>query len=498
MAIARAVPPDWLPSQGLIAAGLALCLLRVVIAAGAGLTDDEAYYRLWGLAPAISYLDHPPLAGWLIWLGQQLAGDTTLGVRLAAVLAPLLGTLLTWRTAGLLFGRAVAAWAAWFGLAMPLLSAGGVIMTPDIPSVLAWGLTSWAVAELWHSKQPYWWLLIGLFAGLGLLSKYTNLFAGAGIVLWLLVSGQLGRWTRSWQLWAGAALGAVCFAPVLIWNQAHHWASFTKQFGRVGAGHELTWRFLGELLGGAFGLLSPAIAVLAAIGGWQALKVARRDRQSPEALLLCGLAPVVLYLLVHALHDRVQPNWPAPIYPAFGVLAGLAASRLELAPAPGWRRFTAAALPLGFGISALIYLHVFRPLLHLPGDKDPTAQMQGWAAFGRAVDAKRAAAGAQWIATSSYAMTGQLAFREPQTVPVLQLTERLRYLQLPAPDPAILLTPALYVELQRRAEPDLLRQRFGVVEPLGLLTRDSGEVPVDTYVLYKLANPIAPVLDPID
>ena len=125
-------------------------------------------------------------------------------------------------------------------------------------------------------------------------------------------------------------------------------------------------------------------------------------------------------------------------------------------------------------------------------------QMQGWAEFDRAVEVGRQRAGASWIATSSYATTGQLAFREPPQVPVLQLTERLRYVHLPPADPALLQTPALYVELRRREEPALLRRRFRSVTALGTLARNSGGEPIATYVLYLVADPIRPVLDRAD
>ncbi len=487
-----------MPPRTLVIASLALCALRLWIAASAGFTDDESYYRLWGLGPALSYLDHPPMAGWMIWLGQHIAGDTTLGVRFVAVLAPLAGTLLTWRTAGLLFGPVIATRACWIGLAIPLLAVGGVIMTPDTPSVLFWGLTSWAVAELWRGGRADWWLAVGLFAGLGLISKYTNLFAGAGIVLWLLGSGQLWRHIRSWQLWAGGAIALACTVPVIVWNQAHHWASFTKQFGRVAAGHELTLRYLGELLGAMVGLLSPAIAILAGIGIWAAVTVARKDRQSAEFLLLASLLPFALYLLVHSLHNRVQPNWPAPIYPALGLLAALGVSRMPAAFGVHGVRLRRMALPLGFAFTGLLYLNVLRPIVHLSDEKDPTGQMQGWADFGRAVEAHRLAAGAQWIATSSYATTGQLAFREPAAVPVLQLNERIRYVNMPAPNPALLQTPGLYVELARRADLALLQQHFRSVTRLETLSRYSDGVPISGYVLYRVADPVGPVLDPIE
>src|SRR5262249_18305547 len=153
-----------------------------------------------------------------------------------------------------------------FALAMPLLAVGGVIITPDTPSVLFWGLAFWALIELEASGNANWWLAVGLAAGLGLLSKYTNLFVGVGMVLWLILAPKHWRWFRAWQVWAGGALAVALALPVLVWNANHGWASFSKQFGRVAHAAPFTLRYLGEFIAGYVGLASPAIAVLGVIG----------------------------------------------------------------------------------------------------------------------------------------------------------------------------------------------------------------------------------------
>src|SRR5262249_31768118 len=157
----------------LLLALIAATLVRLVVAGLTGLTDDEAYYRLWSLAPALSYLDHPPMVAWMIALGRRIAGDTPAGIRLCALLVPPIGLIGLWRSAEVLFGPRIAGRAVAFALAMPLLAVGGVIITPDTPSVLFWGLAFWALIELQMSGNANWWLAVGLFAGLGLLSKYT-------------------------------------------------------------------------------------------------------------------------------------------------------------------------------------------------------------------------------------------------------------------------------------------------------------------------------------
>lgn len=471
-----------------------MALLRVAVAASSGLTDDEAYYRLWALAPAISYLDHPPMTGWMIAAGRWVGGDNPLGIRLAAPLISLIGPFVLWRTAAILFDRSIAKWATWLALAMPLLAVGGIIITPDTPSVLFCGLATWALAELHVARNAYWWLAVGVFAGLGLLSKYTNLFVGAGIALWVVLLRANWHWLRCWQLWVGNLLAFALAVPVVLWNYEHEWASFIKQFGRVVPQEAATSRYLLEFAGAYVGLASPLIAILSLWGLWLTLRAAVAERSQSSALLAALIVPLLFYLLLHALHERAQPNWAAPLYPALAICAAIAL--LTVANVGYVQLFGRTSLIVGFLLCGLLYVHAVNPIVHGANIGDPTSQMRGWSQFATDIEHVRLANGAHWIATSSYATTGQLAFQFKSGPPVVQLTERLRYAHLPPPDDTILRSPAIYVELERRQEPALLREHFGSVTNLGRLTRIYRGTSLATYVLYRIADPIGPVLQP--
>ena len=484
------------PAAALLTAILGLGLVRAWLAATLGLTEDEAYYRLWALAPAMGYLDHPPMVGWMIALGRWVAGDTPFGIRLTAILVSLLGPLALWRTAAVLFGPMAAQRAVWIGLAIPLLAVGGVIITPDTPSVLFWGLAGWALAELHASRNAHWWLAVGLFAGLGLLSKYSNLFVGASILLWLVLVPANGRWFRCWQLWAGGAIACLLALPVVLWNFQHDWASFAKQLGRVGHGERLTAAYFAELLGGTVGLMSPLIAGLAALGLVRIVRSATTEKDASSALLVAGMVPFLAYLLLHSLHDRVQANWMAPLYPSFAICAAVALAAVDTAARPGqvFGKLGRWAIGVGVLVSALLYWHAAQPLVLLSGQRDPTSQTRGWRELAAEVEHLRTSTGACWVATSNYATTGQLAYALKDKTPVLQLTERIRYLHLPAADPALLKCPALYVELERRAAPSLLKERFASVTRLASITRSHTGVPLAAYAVYLASGADAAVL----
>lgn len=480
------------PTLLLLASILGFTAVRALVAVQAGLTEDEAYYRLWALGPALSYLDHPPFVAWMIAAGRAMAGDNPLGIRLGTLVGGIVGPLALWRTARLMFGNQVARRAVWFSLAMPLLAAGGVIITPDTPSVLFWGFAAWALAELHVTRNANWWLLVGLFAGLGLLSKYTNLFVGVAIALWLALLPANWRWFRSWQLWAGSLLAALFTLPVVVWNAHHQWASFAKQFGRAAASDGLSARYLAEFLGAYLALASPLIAVLAVVGLWKVVSRAAQERDQACAMVAAGALPLLAYLVQHALYSRVQPNWAAPLYPALAVCAAIAVEaggfrpRLQLL----FARLANAGIAIGVLMSALLYVHALRPLVARTGVKDPVSQMRGWPVFAARVDQLRLANGACWIATSSYGTRGQLAYALRLRVPVVQLDEPLRYVHLPRLPADTFRCPALYVELQRRASSSWLKRQFRTVTRLPSFRRRHGDASIAGYAIYRLADPV--------
>lgn len=471
-----------------LAAGIVLLLVvRGVIAARLGLTDDEAYYRLWSLVPAASYLDHPPMVGWWIAAGRWLAGDTPLAVRLVSLVAYVVGTAAVWRAATLLFDAATARIATLFTLAMPLMGVGTIVITPDAPTVTCWALTVWGLAELTRSQNANWWLAVGVFAGLGLLSKYTNLFLGAGILLWLLAVPSLRRWFAAWQLWGGGAIALACAAPVVAWNAEHDWALFAKQFGRVTRGQSLTGAYILEMVGGFIALASPIIAGLALFGLYLMSQRTTRERPVAEALIVALIVPALCYFLVHGLHSRVQANWLAPLYPLLAICAAYAVTRWLAATASA--PLTTGAAGLGFVMTGFVYWHALSPLDAGQLRRDPTDQMRGWVDMAAEIEKVRRATGAQWIATSSYATTGQLAFALRDGTHVYQLNERIRYVHLPAPAADVVSEPALYVELERRQAPHLLAQAFNDVKKLPNVVRRGEGKDLSTYAVYRVARP---------
>lgn len=483
--------PLWLRPLPLALLVAALTALRLLVAAKSGLAEDEAYYRLWGLHPATGYYDHPPMVAWFAFLGQSLFGDTALGLRFLSVLSAAIGSAAIWRTGLLLYGAREAGYAVLFLNASLLIGAGSLLATPDAASVLFWGLALWALAELTASENPWWWLAVGLFAGLGLNAKYSVLFLGAGIVLYLVFVPQARRWWGAWQLWAGGLLAIALVLPVIGWNAAHDWASFGKQFGRA-VPEGWSTRYLPEFVGAVVGLANPLVAVLAGIGLVRIARAALRGEPAGGLLLWTSL-PFVVYLLAHSLHSRVQGNWPAPLFPVIALAAALIAAHPPAWPGVRvWQRFSAVAIALGLAVSLIVYVHAVVPLTGALARKDPTHQIRGWAEIGAELQRLAAEQEAAWIATDAYGLNAQLAWQLDRAMPVEQVDQRIRYAMRPDPDPERVARPALFVAQERR-DPgtERLSARFAEVEQIAVLTRRSDGTPVERLVVYRVAEPHA-------
>ena len=461
----------------------ALTLLRLLVAGLAPLSPDEAYYWVWSRAPAPGYLDHPPMVAAWIGAGTRLAGEGALGVRLLGPLSAAAGSLLLAHAAeGLFPGRGAGVRAAVLLNATLLLGVGAVTMTPDTPLVLFWTAALWALVRILRTGRGVWWLAVGAAAGGALLSKYTGVLLGAGVLIWLAWVPPLRRWLRDPWPYAGGAVAVALFAPVAIWNAGHGWASFVKQGGRAGDWDPAeALRHLSELLGGQIGLATPLVFALFAAG---ALAAARRlpARDPAWTLLAALILPGAAVFVQHALGDRVQGNWPAVLYPAAAVAAGALDGR-------PWRRLWRPAAVLGFVLTGLVYVQTVAAPLPLPRRLDPgLARLAGWPELAREADELRAREGAAYLAAESYALASELAWHAPPGVAVLGVEERWRLFDLPRPDDAAPTGDAgragLLVQSTRRSEPpDPARWRD--VREVGRLVRARAGVVAEEYRVYR-------------
>ncbi len=451
-------------------------LARLLVAAQTPLSPDEAYYWVWSKALAAGYPDHPPMVALWIKLGTLIAGETPLGVRLLGPFAAALGTWLMMRAAQDLspnLGRAgrAAVIAPVLLNATLAVNAGAVIMTPDTPLLLFWMAALAALARLIATGNGAWWLGFGVALGLALASKYTAVLGGVGVLLWLVLVPAMRPQLRTRAPYVAAALAALIFAPVLLWNADHGWVSFVRQGGRLGDfAVARAPQYVAELVAGQIGLATPLIFVLFGAGlAW----VARRARTDPASgLLACvTLVPLVVFAQ-HALGARVQANWPVMLYPGLALAAAVQGARQ-------WR----GAVLVGGVISAVVLLQAAFAPLRLPPVAS-LARLGGWNRLAVSIHVLSGGLGSSFVAADEYGLASELAFH--LGAPVSAVEPRWRHFDL-ARAPLDIGSGLLVISNRRQELPD--PAVWGHAEMVLRLERRAYGHVAESYRVYRVTPP---------
>jgi hypothetical protein len=404
------------------------------------LAPDEAHYWEWSRRLDWSYYSKGPLVAYLIALSTGLGESTAFFVRLPAVILSLGTSLLLYRLASgtpRTEGRgprtesdvphlssqssvfsASEARVGFLALllvsAFPLLNAGGMLMTTDVPLLFCWTLLLFSLQRALHGQQPVWWVLCGISLGVGFLAKYSMLLALPCIALAAWRTPALARALRTWRPYVALLIAAVLITPVLVWNFQHQWLS-VRHVGTLAGMAAPTffspasiWKFIG----GQLGIVTPGLLILLCVS----LRAAWRDRDGNSWLLWCMSAPLLLFFVTLSMVTDVEANWAAPAYLSALVLA---ARSFHRAGTEAWRffgAFVALLLVPGWSINVVAHFPALLPGvgIQLPVRLDPTARLVGWSDLGIAVGRARAHEPEDtFLMSESYQVASALAFYTP-------------------------------------------------------------------------------------
>jgi 4-amino-4-deoxy-L-arabinose transferase-like glycosyltransferase len=332
------------------------------------LAGDEAYYWDWGRRPDYGYYSKPPLISWLYTAVDFIGRGSLFGIRAAAAIFSSLALLTLHRLCLDLFGDKTARTMVLIALAIPANAVLSFFLTIDAPLMLWWTLSLWL---FWRSlRSPTsWWVLPCLFLtlGLGHLTKQMMMAFPVLAVLYLSIDPAHRRSLRRPELWLVLFGSYLSLIPPLIWNAQHDWITFTHTKHHFETGRSEGSMVLARLedfisfIGTQFGALSPifgfAILALSLSGLFRLLRVTSALRY----LLVFGGIPLAGMLLL-ALRQELQPNWPAVFYlPGVILVAAWYEKQFAFAfPPTSWRIFQKAGYGLGFALVAYFY---FSPMV---------------------------------------------------------------------------------------------------------------------------------------
>ena len=344
--------------------GIAGVLALVLLACSPfyGHFGDELYFIAAGRHPMWGYADQPPVLPLLAAGLDALAPESTVVLRLPAVLATAATAVLAGLTARELGGRtraqataAGAVAASWF-----LLAGGRLLATSTLDpfwwALLLWLVVRWVRTDRDGAPEDRLLVVAGVVLAVALNTKFLVLGLVAGVAVGILVAGPRRLLARP-LLWAGLAVAALATVPTLVWQATHGWPQL--QMGGVVSGEAdlfgNRWQFLPIALLFA-GLLPGVVLVVVGLGA-----LLRR----PELRPWRGLGVAVLVTTAAFLVAGGRPYYVAGFY---ALLFAAGAVALEQRPARRWWRWTTGAV-------ALVVSGVVTAVLVLPiGPSAPRAQ----------------------------------------------------------------------------------------------------------------------------
>lgn len=190
-----------------------------------GYFRDELYYIACAKRLAFGYVDHPPLAPFLLRLVMTTLGDSILAIRLLPALAAAATVFLTGVIARRLGGSTFAQSLAALAMAIApgfLLFCGFFSMNPF--ESLIWTGCVYVTIRLLQQNEPHLWPLVGLLVGIGLLNKHTLIVYALSFVLALLLTPARRHVLNRW-FWLGALLATLVALPNVLWQLQHDLAS---------------------------------------------------------------------------------------------------------------------------------------------------------------------------------------------------------------------------------------------------------------------------------
>ncbi len=198
-------------------------LIHLVTGGNYGFFRDELYYIDAGQHLAFGYVEFPPFIALLAALVHIIPGNSLVVYHILPAIAGALVVLLTGLMArelgGGRFAQCLAALASLVAITFLGIDS---LFSMDSFDELWWVLMAYILIRLIKRDQPRLWLLFGLVAGIGLMTKVTMLMFGFALVVGLLLTPQRKYLLNKWA-WAGGAIAFAFLLPYILWNAANGW-----------------------------------------------------------------------------------------------------------------------------------------------------------------------------------------------------------------------------------------------------------------------------------
>ncbi len=179
------------------------------------LAIDEAQYLFWSQNLNFGYYSKPPFIAWILSLPSTFCNEIGPCLRTTQPIAFLFTTLFSSAcTFELTKNIKATALTCISIIILPLSTFYSQFATTDAWLLFFWSFSLYCFIKSIKTQKLYWWLILGVSVGLGLLTKYSMIFFIISSFLFLLISRKI----RFAGPWITLIVIIIVFSPNIFWN----------------------------------------------------------------------------------------------------------------------------------------------------------------------------------------------------------------------------------------------------------------------------------------
>ena len=272
------------------------------------LFGDEAQYWLWSKDIDFGYFSKPPFLSWIIRVYTEILGSSFVSLKL---LPSFVYLLIAWSIYNLLLNSGLNKKDSFAGclifLFIPAVSFSSFIISTDLFLLLFWTLSLNQLIKINIEQSLKNFILLGIFLGLGFLSKYAVIYFVICLFVLILLDQRFRRFFLDNLSGFGLTFLSmfIIIVPNIIWNFNNDWITLQHTSDNANfANIEINFIRGLEFLLIQVLMLGPFIVLGGLIGfkKWDYI----------QKIFLIFSIPIILIVLVEAIIVRANANWAAP------------------------------------------------------------------------------------------------------------------------------------------------------------------------------------------
>lgn len=395
-------------------------LIRLLVSSTFGLGVDEAHYVLYAKNLDWSYVDHPPLVGWLHALFYYTMGTSEFLSRLPAIILFALASLLSYR---FILGFSNSKNIALIGvLALNvsfLLNALSMMLLPDnFLFILIFPLIS-LTKNIEADRRLRDFLLLGIVLGIAGLAKYTAILLVPPIFIYLIMKRRYDL-IFSWRMVFASVLAILMVTPVIYWNIQHDFISFRYQTGHVLGPSSISLVKPFESLAAQFGAYSPFLFLIAFYGFIKGLR--NKDDGIRLAVLFGGV--IYAFFIYSSFYETTLPHWTSLFYLLF---IPIGVYYLMSDTTPFKRKFLKVSIWFSLILTLFLYVELSAKFFRFPDYQSPFRDIYGYETIAKEADTvfKGNNNPRKGLAVSNWTMGSRMMYYAlPYNMPIFLIEER--------------------------------------------------------------------------